>query len=529
MNAALHTLLSISEKLDYLQRKQLLHELKNLRRGIEKESLRIRRDGQLAQTSHPATLGSALTHPYITTDFSEALLEFITPVSTSIEDSLKFLERIHRYVYSQLQDELLWVTSMPCILGVDDQIPVAQFGNSNIGKMKEVYRTGLGNRYGRVMQTIAGIHYNFSIPDEIWIALQRREDNQESFQDYKTRGYFSLIRNFRRFSWVLIYLFGASPVVCKSFLSGRQHPLEQFDDNSLYLPYATSLRMGDLGYQSTAQDSLKVSYNDLESYSELLNRAMNQPYPPYSDIGVQQEGEYRQLNDALLQIENEFYSSVRPKRVTQSGEKPLHALRQRGVEYVELRCIDINPFTPLGIDAEQIRFLDIFLLHCLLVDSPLSCDKELTCIQENQKRVVNRGRDPELKLKTLDGEQPLAAVAMPLIQSMIPIAETLDSLHQTDLYRQSLNNQVDKIEDSEKTPSAQILKIMRNDQQSFSQFARHCSEQVSESMAANPLDESCQQHFDQLSQQSLLDQQQLEIECDGDFTQYLKEYFAQPI
>ncbi|MBV1913822.1 MAG: glutamate--cysteine ligase [Pseudomonadales bacterium] len=529
MNAALHTLLSISEKLDFLQGKQLLHELKNLRRGIEKESLRIQRDGQLAQTPHPATLGSALTHPYITTDFSEALLEFITPVSTSIDDSLEFLEHIHRYVYSQLRDELLWITSMPCILGVDDEIPVAQFGSSNIGKMKEVYRIGLGYRYGRVMQTIAGIHYNFSIPDEIWIALQQRENNQESFQDYKTRGYFSLIRNFRRFSWLLIYLFGASPVVCKSFLSGRQHPLEEFDEDSLYLPYATSLRMGNLGYQSTAQDSLKVSYNDLESYSDLLNRAMNQPYPPYSEIGVQHEGEYRQLNDALLQIENEFYSSVRPKRVTQSGEKPLHALRQRGVEYVELRCIDINPFTPLGIDAEQIRFIDTFLLYCLLADSPLSCDKELSCIQENQTRVVNRGRDPELKLKTLDGEQPLAVVAQPLIQSMAPIAEILDSLHQTDLYRQSLDNQADKVADSEKTPSAQILKIMRENQQSFSQFGREYSEQIMATMAQRPLDDSCRQHFDQLSQQSLLDQKQLEKNCEGDFEQYLKEYFAQPI
>ncbi len=456
MNAALHALIPITEKLDYLRGKQLLDELKNLRRGIEKESLRIQPDGQLAQTPHPTTLGAALTHPYITTDFSEALLEFITPVSTSIDDSLKFLERIHRYVYSQLQGELLWVASMPCILGEDEQIPVAQFGHSNIGKMKEVYRIGLGHRYGRVMQTIAGIHYNFSIPDEIWIGLQQRENNQESFQDYKTRGYFSLIRNFRRFSWLLIYLFGASPSLCKSFLSDKQHPLEELDEHSLYLPYATSLRMGDLGYQSKAQDSLKVSYNDLGSYSEILDRAMNQPYPAYADIGVQQAGQYRQLNDSLLQIENEFYSSVRPKRVTQSGEKPLHALRQRGVEYVELRCIDINPFTPVGIDAEQIRFIDTFLLYCLLADSPLSCDKELDCIQENQDRVVNRGRDPKLKLKTLNGEQSLAIAAQPLMQALEPIAEIMDSLNQGSFYRQAVSHQIEKIEDPEKTPSARV-------------------------------------------------------------------------
>lgn len=529
MNAALYSPSSITTKLDYLEQNQLLHELKNLRRGIEKESLRINPEGQLSQTSHPSVLGSALTHPYITTDFSEALLEFITPVSTSIQGSLDFLERIHRYVYSQLDNELLWVTSMPCILGDDAQIPVAQFGTSNIGQMKEVYRIGLGHRYGRVMQTIAGIHYNFSIPDELWLALQNREGSTENFQDYKTRGYFSLIRNFRRYSWLLIYLFGASPTVCKSFLAGKPHPLEEFDKHSLYAPYATSLRMGDLGYQSNAQDSLKVSYNDLESYSEVLDRAMKQPYPAYTEVGVEEQGEYRQLNDSLLQIENEFYSSVRPKRVTQSGEKPLHALRQRGVEYVELRCIDINPFTPLGIDAEQIRFIDTFLLACLLTDSPLSCDKELDCIQENQDRVVNRGRDPELKLKTLDGELSLPDAAQPLLEAMIPVADILDSLHETEQYRFALGNQQAKIEDPEKTPSAQILRIMRDDKIPFAQFGRDHSEQIAAAMKANPLSESCHQHFDELSEQSLLDRQQIEDACEGDFPQFLDEYFAQPI
>ena len=349
--------MSLQSKLSLLAGPEKSALFTGIVRGIEKESLRVDPTGHLAMTPHPSALGSALTHPSITTDYSEALLEFITAPSASIDEVLHELDEIHRYTYQHIGDELLWVSSMPCQLGDDSSIPVGKYGSSNVGKMKQVYRVGLGNRYGRLMQTIAGIHYNFSVPDELWQELQRASGDTQSLQDFKTQGYFATIRNFRRYSWLLLYLLGAAPAVCKSFVRGRDHQLQPVgdDSHSLYTPYATSLRMGDLGYQSKAQSSLVVCYNDLDQYVRTLRSALEQPYPAYDEIGLKDErGNYKQLNTALLQIENEFYSSIRPKRTAEMGETPIHALQDRGVEYIEVRCIDLNPLVPNGINAETI-------------------------------------------------------------------------------------------------------------------------------------------------------------------------------
>jgi glutamate--cysteine ligase len=252
-----------------------------IRRGIEKESLRVTSRGTLAQTDHPSSLGSALTHPSITTDYSEALLELITPVSGSIEDCLQQLHDLHAYTYAQLPEgERLWVSSMPCLIESDEQIPLARYGSSNIGRLKTLYREGLGLRYGRVMQTVAGIHYNFSMPEDFWPEYRALKGATEPLQLFQTRQYLHLIRNFHRFSWLLPYLFGASPAVSRCFTRGRPHDLEAFDESTWYKPWATALRMGNLGYKSEAQKSLFVCYNELESYLDSLQQALTTPYAP---------------------------------------------------------------------------------------------------------------------------------------------------------------------------------------------------------------------------------------------------------
>ncbi|MEP6588555.1 MAG: glutamate--cysteine ligase, partial [Polaromonas sp.] len=297
-------------------------QLQGMRRGIEKESLRAQPNGALALTPHPAALGSALTHPSITTDFSESQVELVTSAHASPEAALEELTQLHQFTYRALQengDEMLWVSSMPCDLPTDETIPLARFGSSNIGRAKSVYRMGLGHRYGRRMQTISGIHYNWSLPG------------------VSSEQYFSLIRNFRRHAFVLLYLFGASPAVCSTFVAGRQHELQQLADSTMYMPHGTSLRMGRLGYQSDAQASLAVSYNSLEGYAASLQDALTRPYPAYEAVGIRNPGgDYNQLATTLLQIENEFYGTIRPKRVIRPGERPLHALRERGVEYIEV-------------------------------------------------------------------------------------------------------------------------------------------------------------------------------------------------
>src|SRR5881394_427337 len=395
--------------------------VERIRRGVEKESLRVRPDGSLAATAHPAGLGSPLTHPHITTDFSEAQLELITGVHGGVDACLDELTQIHQIVYRHIGDELLWSASMPCNLPADDAIPIARFGSSNIGRAKTVYRIGLAHRYGRRMQTISGIHYNFSFAEAIWPAL--------GWPGGANEAYFALIRNFRRHRWLLLYLLGASPAACSSFVASDTHGLQPFGPGTLFAPHATSLRMGPLGYQSQAQAALAVSYNSLDSYAASLHEALTTPHAPYEAIGIRKGNDYRQLATSLLQIENEFYGTIRPKRVIRPGERPLHALRERGVEYVEVRLLDLNPFVPVGITLQNMRFLDIFLLHCLKSESPPDTPAEIAALGRNQHKTAAFGREPGLVLERGNREVPLVDWAAELLGACAPLAATLDATH----------------------------------------------------------------------------------------------------
>ena len=437
---------------------------------MEKESLRVFADGTLATTPHPKSLGSPLTHPHITTDFSEAQLELITGVHGSAEAALGELEDVHRFVCANTGEELLWSASMPCRLGAEDNIPVARFGTSNAGRCKTVYRLGLGHRYGRVMQTISGIHYNFSVPESLWPAIASSR-GEAAGRDFVTNAYFDLIRNFRRYSWLLLYLFGASPALCRSFLSeSADGALARLDADTVFLPHATSLRMGPLGYQSAAQSSLHISYNGLPEYAASMRAALTEPYPPYEAIGTKVDGEYRQLCTALLQIENEFYGTIRPKRRTRSGERPLDALHDRGVEYVEVRCIDLDPFLPLGMDAIACRFLDVFLLMCLLGDSQPDSRRESAALLANQRAVVERGRMTGLTLARGAGVAGLVNWAEELLADCLLVAGAVDEATGGRHHAAAVEEQRRKLADSARTPSAKVLAALRENGVSFGEF-----------------------------------------------------------
>lgn len=521
---------SLNRRLSLLASPGHHESLTGIRRGIEKESLRVTPQGELSQRPHPRALGSTLTHPSITTDFSEALLEFITPPLASIPAVLESLEDIHRFTYGNIGDELLWVNSMPCVLGRDENIPLAEYGNSNIGRMKKIYRRGLGKRYGRLMQTIAGIHYNWSLPDACWKLLKEDASYTGTLQDYKTESYFGLIRNFRRHFWLLLYLFGGAPAVCRSFVAGRQHQLQPFnnDSHSLHMPHATSLRMGDLGYQSKAQESLVVCYNNLTSYIENLRQALTQPYPPYAQIGIRDpSGKYLQLNTHLLQIENEFYSTIRPKRTTESGEAPIQALWQRGVEYVEVRCIDLNPYMPVGIDAEQMYFTEVFLLHCLLNDSPATDDLEYQQLLENQRRTVYQGRDPALTLFRRNGEAPLRGWAEELFRELEKVADLLDSNMNHGEHRKAIDQLRARLEDPRQTPAARLLAEMKSSGATYFQTALGHARQQREYFLDKPLTPARVTEFEQLTEQSLANQAKIETDDNASFEDYLATFYAQ--
>ncbi|HEY5644728.1 MAG TPA: glutamate--cysteine ligase [Pseudomonadales bacterium] len=493
--------------------------------GIEKESLRVTPEGYLSERGHPPALGSALTHPNITTDFSEAQLELITSVHPNPDGAIAELRNVHRFIYQNLGDELLWAGSMPCMLGSDDEIPVGRYGSSNIATAKTVYRLGLGNRYGRLMQTISGIHYNFSVPELFWAPFAASR-NRRPGQAFQTESYFGLIRNFRRTSWLLIYLFGASPAICKSFIRNKAHRLEVFDEGSLYLPLGTSLRMGRLGYQSDAQSSLHISYNSLDEYADSMHAALTHSYPPYEKIGVKVDGQYRQLNTALLQIENEFYGTIRPKRPVRAGERPLTALRSRGVEYVEVRCLDLNPFLPEGIDAVEARFINLFLLYCLLSESPPDSELESEIMATNQLAVVERGRAPGLTLETLDGSTAMTDWAGQILHDLRPLADLLDRLHGSDLYTYSLDQQAAKVKDPDLTPSARMLHLMRTQHIPYFRFTMNQSIAHKGYFDEHPLRDRDLTEFQRMAEDSLAAQRAMEAADDVDFDTFLQDYLA---
>ena len=469
-----------SDKLSKLEHYVSVHGIP-VARGIEKEGLRTNENGDISQLDHPEALGHPLTHPAITTDYSEALLELITPVEKSREALLNTLEETHRHVAQNIGNESLWAGSMPCRLDGNESIRIAEYGDSNLGQLKHVYRQGLGVRYGRIMQSIAGLHYNFSVSDEFWLELKNlkhdsNDQNTPSLQDFKSEQYFALIRNFRRHSWLLMYLFGASPALDTSFLNNQAHTLEPFDDQgTFYKPYATSLRMGDLGYNSNAQSSLAICFNTLNNFTYTLGEAINTPYPAYEAIGTKRGNEFIQLNTNILQIENEYYSSIRPKRSAGSNEKPRHALNERGVEYIEVRCLDLNPFLPLGISAEQVDFMDTFLLHCLLNDSPYIDDGECKTLDHNFDLVVNEGRRPGLMIKCHNDETPMQSCGKQLLNSMTSLAKVLDQAKGDQRYQKTLNKQQQKINNPALTPSDQVLSTMNQESKSWLDFAGELS------------------------------------------------------
>src|SRR5579859_4565528 len=368
-------------------------------KGVEKESLRVDPEGKLAQTPHPAALGSALTSKHITTDFSESLIELVTPTFRHSWELLQYLLDLHQFVYRHLGDELLWATSMPCAIGGDEEIPLAQYGSSHVGRMKTVYRNGLGLRYGRMMQAISGVHFNYSFPLPFWEAWAAARGASGHGAPFVSACYFDLLRNYRRYGWLVLYLFGVSPVVCKSFLRGRQLGLSDFGAGTAFEPYATSLRMSDVGYRNRNQAGLTVSVNSLEEYVHDLTRAITTVHPPYEALGLKDSnGEYQQLNANILQIENEYYSFIRPKRVARSGERPTKALRRAGVEYVEVRALDVSAFDPVGVNQNKLRFLEAFVALCLMKDSATIEAAEQGLLDANHVTVTRRGREPGLGL-----------------------------------------------------------------------------------------------------------------------------------
>ena len=515
-------------RLSSINTDEFKRSLTGIKRGVEREALRVNPQGGLATTAHQEALGAPLSHETITTDFSEALLEFITPPETSVKRTLSQLADIHKYVQQSIGEERLWPLSMPCFVSKETAIPIARYGTSNVAQMKEVYRKGLHNRYGSMMQVIAGVHFNWSLPDEFW-QLWCQSQGVHFNKGTVSNAYFDLIRNFKRLAWLVPYLYGASPALCKSFLAGKE---QKFDfkllgKGTLYLPYATSLRMSDLGYTNSEQSALNICYNDLDSYVKTVRAAINTPSESYAKFASGENGEWQQLNANVLQIENELYSPIRPKQVAKSLEKPSDALADRGVSYIEVRALDVNPFSSIGIKSEQFYFLDVFLLYCLLTPSQKFEASAYAEANSNLTKVVLEGRKPGLLLLDNSEEKTLQIWGRALFEDFALIAKVLDEANGTDWHSEAVKSELEKINNPDLTPSARWLnELLTNNVDNSSFGLLKAAEYKAHALEFDYL-HLTKETFEQQAKDSIAEREAVEASDSQDFASFIKEYFAQ--
>ncbi|MCF6764530.1 glutamate--cysteine ligase [Thiotrichales bacterium 19S3-7] len=497
-----------------------------IKRGIEREALRVTLKGNVAQSPHSKHLGEKLTHPNITVDYSEGLLELITEPFEGYTPLFNSLDSYLNFTYQNLENhELLWPMSMPPT-STEAEIQIAEFGHSNSGMMKHIYRKGLAVRYGKIMQIIAGIHYNFSFPDEFLMQLISNSDTQEhSIAYYKNKYYFRLIRKFYQNAWILLYLFGATPLIAKTSVKDK-HQLNVFDSDYYYHEHATCLRMSEFGYQSQAQKDLHISYRDITSYVSDLIKATQIPYSKYTQLGVlDKEYGYKQLNDCILQIENEYYNPIRPKQIVHRCERPACALSKRGVSYIELRTLDINPFIAQGLDIQSAKFLDVFFLYCLLAEAPMYSKSMIQTAKANFALVANYGRNPNLKLYK-NKEILLNDWAEIILDECLSIAQKWDETNKSNDYTLAVNAQIEKLTNKDKTPSAMLINSIKQSGLNSAQWMltkayEHQKSTLATNLTASELTKLKREVID--SQEAL---KLLEAKEEGAYESYIQRYYA---
>jgi glutamate--cysteine ligase len=493
-------------------------------RGVEKESLRVTASGHLAETPHPASLGAALTHPYITTDYSEALPELVTPPLPSTWETLQFLCDLHVFIHRRLEGELLWPASMPCALGGNDEIPIAYYGKSNLGRMKTVYRRGLGHRYGRAMQAIAGVHFNYSPPRDFWPEYREAEQRREPLVEFRSAELMGLARNYRRCAWLVTYLFGASPALSKSFRPEGHELLAELDRDTWHAPFATSLRMSDLGYRNKSQGRLNIRANSLAEYVAGMREAVTTEDPRYAAIGVVVDGEYRQLNANILQIENEYYSTIRPKPSKANSSRPLVSLERGGVDYVEVRTLDLNCADPVGMSQNELRLVEALLIHCLLAPSPPIDAAEQAEIDARDLAVAREGRRPGLTIVDHGRQRPLRECGTDLLHAVAPIAELLDADGAG--YVAAVEVAVSAVREPERTPSAALLHALRRERASFFEYTLALARSHAAYFRELGLAAEREESLAALARRSLEEAAEIERKDARSFEAYLKDYFS---
>lgn len=531
------------DKLSSLKSEKILD---NILRGVEKENIRMdSKTGCLSNYPHPEKLGSALTHPSITTDFSENLIECVTsPIKNrdnlfqELEDLMIFVNKI---LSNKKNKEFLWPYSMPYLPDSKSvsNINIAKYGSSNIAKMKETYRKGLDNRYGKAMQMIAGIHYNFSFPKELLLKLGPLPgfENISDDQDIITNRYMGVMRGFLRYQWIIPFLFGASPICFKGSVV-NSHKLPSFlsennsDKNILFSNTATSLRLSDIGYQNKSQSQINICTNNIQNYAQSLLDATNLPYSEFELIKTKSSnGEYNQLNSNLLQIENEFYSTIRPKSTPQGEYRPAVALSKFGVEYLEIRALDLNPLEPLGLSKKTSAFIDLFLTHLLLQKGDLLDLKNENKNSCNFKSAVENSRNINSIVCIKSDRKNLCKSVRDILISMKNLAIIMDEseTNSNNIYTKALQKQIDKTNDLSLLPSNKFINSWQKSGLKFNKFINKLAIDHQNIFNQKKLSEDKLNNFINLARDSKIKQTYIEKNDDIDFEVFLNNYFSQNI
>ena len=401
--------------------------------GIEWESLRARGEGELSLTPHPAAFGDKLTNPLITTDFSESQIEMITPAFESIDKAFDTFSLLADLVNSSLpEDEYLWFQSIPCILPDNDEIPIAQYSDEGVSSQK--YREDLAKKYGLKKQMISGVHFNFSFDEDVLRKLQAISGSDLSFKEFKNEIYLKIARNYLRYCWLIIYLTGCSIGTHSTFTKECIHLMDAKDDyGSFYSTKGPSFRNSSCGYKNLKK--LYPSYASVEEFA--------------GDV----EGF---IEDGDLSEAKELYTQIRMKPKDPSDY--LNSLKDDGIQYIEIRTLDINPFYQCGLVRHDMKFLHMFLLYMLVKD-----ESDYPLWQEearlNEENAASSAYDESMRLVKDGREVTLKSWAAEIINEMYGMCEVFG----IDEGRPTLKMMCKRIRDPGLTYGQRLLHLIRQD------------------------------------------------------------------
>ncbi|MCS5422092.1 MULTISPECIES: bifunctional glutamate--cysteine ligase GshA/glutathione synthetase GshB [Psychrilyobacter] len=367
--------------------------------GIEKENVRVDSSGHLAMTKHPEIFGDKLKNPYITTDFSESQVEMITPSMDTVEETYNFLESLHDMVSLELKEEYLWPQSTPPSLPAEEDIPVSIFEETCEGNRAQKYRDYLSKKYGKQKQLLSGIHYNFSFKDE-FLYLLHKESKTSDFKLFKDEIYLKISRNFFKYRWILIYLFGANPSIHGTYSRKCVDMLDEVAPDSFSYTSGNSFRNGMCGYKN--KEVFNISYNSRAEYVKDIKKLISQ--------------------EKLIN-EKEYYSPIRLK--AKDNTNLLKSIEEDGIEYLEVRLLDLNPMIKTGISIDQLYFVHLFLLFCLFTDEDSLTEKEIWEGNKNHELVAHYGRKTDLELFNQGEFKFLKDLGLDIISKMEKIVEDL--------------------------------------------------------------------------------------------------------